>query len=390
MKTACFYFQVHQPYRMRKYHILEIGKSHSYFDEVQNSQVMKKVAEKCYLPANRTIANLIRATGGHFRVCYSISGVALEQMQKYAPEVIDSFRELADTGGVEFCAETYFHSLSSLYSEAEFSEQVWRHFDAIKRLFGYTPTTFRNTELIYSDHVAYLAEKLGFKGILTEGTDWLVGDSGANRLFKAKYTNNLKLLMRNYRLSDDIAFRFSAPMWPQWPLFADKWASWVGATPGPLANIFIDYETFGEHHWESSGIFEFLKYLPKALFDAHIAVLTPCQIFEQIKPDAELATSSWISWADVERDLSAWLGNDMQRNAMDKFWQLEAAVKDSHDWGLIEDWRRLSTSDHYYYMSTKFAGDAEVHNYFNPHQGPHYAYITMMRILNDIEERACR
>ena len=390
MKTACFYFQVHQPYRMRNYHILEIGKSHNYFDDVQNTAIIKKVAEKCYLPANRTIAKLVRETGGHFRVSYSISGVALEQMQKHAPEVIDSFKELADTGGVEFLAETYFHSLAAIYSEEEFSEQVWRQMETIKKLFGYHSTTFRNTELIFSDHLAYLAEKLGFKGVLTEGTDWLVGDSGANWMYKAKYTKGLKVLLRNYRLSDDIAFRFSARQWSEFPLFADKWASWVASTPGPLANIFIDYETFGEHHWQSSGIFEFLKYMPQALFNAHVAVLTPSQVFEQFQPSADIATNSWISWADVERDLSAWLGNEMQRDAMDRLYQLERIVKESRDWGLIEDWRKLSTSDHFYYMSTKFAGDAEVHNYFNPHQGPHYAYITMMRILNDLKERAHR
>jgi alpha-amylase len=388
MKTACFYFQVHQPYRMRNYHILEIGKNHNYFDDVQNTAIIRKVADKCYLPANRTIAELIRQTGAHFRVAYSISGVALEQMQRHAPEVIDSFQDLARTGGVEFLSETYYHSLAAVYSEAEFEDQVWRQFDTVKRLFGYTPTTFRNTELIFSDHLAYLAEKLGFKAVLTEGTDWLVGRDGANWPYKAKYTKNLKVLLRNYRLSDDIAFRFSAHNWSEYPLFADKWASWVASTPGPLANIFIDYETFGEHHWESSGIFDFLRYLPQALFNAGVQVLTPCQVVEQIQPQAEIATSNWISWADVERDLSAWLGNEMQRNAMDRLFQLESAVKASRDPGLLEDWRRLSTSDHFYYMSTKFAGDAEVHNYFNPHQGPHYAFITMMRILNDVEERA--
>jgi len=388
MKTVCFYFQVHQPYRMRNYHILEVGRNHNYFDDVQNAAIIKKVAEKCYLPANRIIARLIRETSRKFRVAYSISGVALDQMQKHAPEVIESFQELAATGGVEFLAETYFHSLAAIYSKSEFEDQVWRHVEAMKKLFGCNPVTFRNTELTYADHLAWLVENMGFKAVLTEGTYPLAGDSGANKVWKAKYTKNLKVLLRNYRLSDDIAFRFSAHMWSEFPLFADKWAAWVASTPGPLANIFIDYETFGEHHWKESGIFDFLNYLPDTLFRSGVQCLTPREVAEKIEPEAEFETNSWISWADVERDLSAWLGNAMQKDAMNRFWELEGPVKATGDWQLIEDWRKLSTSDHYYYMSTKFAGDAEVHTYFNPHQGPHYAYIVMMRILTDLAERA--
>jgi len=388
MKTVVFYFQVHQPYRMRNYHILDIGKNHSYFDDVQNIEIIKKVAGKCYLPANRMIAQLVRETKGKFRVSYSCSGIALEQMQKQVPEVIDSFRELAQTGGVEFLAETYYHSLASVFSQAEFEAQVWRQMDTIQRLFNYKPYTFRNTELIYHDHLAWLAQNLGFKAVLTEGVDHLIGRDGSCNMFKAKHAD-IKVMCRNYRLSDDIAFRFSAHKWSEFPLFADKWASWVKHSPGPLVNIFIDYETFGEHHWESSGIFNFLRYMPGALLNTgDIEILTPGEAAQKYAPTAEISPPHWISWADTERDLSAWLGNDMQRDAMGKLYEMEGRIKAANDPGLLEDWRRLSTSDHYYYMSTKREGDAEVHSYFNPHQGPHFAYINMMRILSDVEERA--
>jgi alpha-amylase len=388
MKTVVFYFQVHQPYRMRNYHILEIGKNHNYFDDVQNTTIIKKVAEKCYLPATRMMAQLVRETNGKFRVSYSISGVALEQMQKDAPQVIDAFRDLASTGGVEFLAETYYHSLASVFSQFEFEEQVHRQMALVEKLFNYRPYTFRNTELTYHDHLAWLAQNLGFKTVLTEGVDQLIGRDGACNVFKAKHAD-VKVLCRNYRLSDDIAFRFSAHRWSEFPLYADKWASWVKHSPGPLCNIFIDYETFGEHHWEETGIFQFLKHLPSALLDSgEIEILTPGEAARKYQPVGEISPPHWISWADTERDLSAWLGNDMQRNAMAKLYELEGPVKTKRDPGLLEDWRRLSTSDHFYYMSTKHAGDAEVHTYFNPHLGPHYAYINMMRILNDVEERA--
>ncbi len=388
MKTVCFYFQVHQPFRMRNYHILDIGKSHNYFDDKQNREIIRKVAEKCYLPTNRLIAKLIRKHRRKFRVSYSVTGVALEQMEKYAPEVIDSFRDLISTGGVEMLSETYYHSLSAVYSEDEFKRQVNIHRDKLKQLFGVVPVTFRNTELIYSDHLAWLIQQMGFQTVMAEGVDWLAGENGAGKIWRARGTDNLKILLRNYRLSDDIGFRFSNPGWSEHPLFADKWASWVNAAPGPLHNIFIDYETFGEHQWASTGIFEFLNYLPEALLAyKDLEILTPSQVSKKYPAQDELACPNWISWADTERDLSAWLGNSMQRDAMDKLYKMEQRIVQSGNFELIADWRKLSTSDHYYYMSTKYAADAEVHKYFNPHHGPHFAYIVMMRILSDLEER---
>lgn len=391
MKTVCFYFQVHQPFRMRNYHILDIGKNHHYFDDKQNREIIRKVAEKCYLPTNRLIAKLIRRHKRKFRVSYSVSGVALEQMEKYAPEVIDSFRDLVSTGGVEMLGETYYHSLSAVYSKDEFERQVNIHREKLNQLFGFNPTSFRNTELIYSDHLAWLIQKMGFQVVMAEGVDWLIGENGAGKIWRGRGTDNLKILLRNYRLSDDIGFRFSSPDWSEHPLFADKWASWVNASPGPIINIFIDYETFGEHQWASTGIFEFLDFLPKALLSIKdLEILTPSQVAEKYPAQDELVCPNWISWADTERDLSAWLGNPMQRNAMDKLYSLEKDILASGDFELICDWRKLSTSDHYYYMSTKYAADAEVHKYFNPHHGPHFAYIVMMRILSDLEERLNR
>lgn len=391
MKTVCFYFQVHQPFRVRDYHILDIGKNHNYFDDKLNREIILKVSEKCYLPTNRLISKLIRKHQGKFRVSYSITGVALEQMELWAPEVIDSFRELNQTGGVEFLCETYYHSLSAVYSKDEFERQVQIHREKLNKLFGYNPTAFRNTELIYSDHLAWLIQNLGFKAVMAEGVDWLIGDNGSGRLWRARGTDNLKVLLRNYRLSDDIGFRFSSPNWSEHPLFADKWAAWVGATPGPVINIFIDYETFGEHQWKETGIFEFLEYLPTALLaNPDIEILTPSQVADKYPAYDELACPNWVSWADTERDLSAWLGNSMQRDAMDKLYKMEKDIMASGDLELIIDWRKLSTSDHYYYMSTKYASDAEVHKYFNPHHGPHSAYIVMMRILSDLEERLNR
>jgi len=373
---------------MRNYHILDIENNHSYFDEEQNRAIIKKVSEKCYLPANQIIYELIQQTQGRFRVAYSISGVALEQLERFYPAVIESFQRLAQTGAVEFLAESYYHSLAIIFSPGEFREQVYKHLETLNRLFGIKPTTFRNTELAYHDYLAQQIEQMGFKAVLAEGVDWLVGENGSGKLYKASGTNNVKVLLRHYRLSDDIAFRFSSSKWQEYPLYADKWASWVRATPGPLVNIFIDYETFGEHHWESSGIFSFLKYLPQVLLSSpEIEILTPAEIANKYEPMGEFAPPHWISWADTERDLSAWLGNDMQRDAMERLYQLESRIKASQDAGLIEDWRKLTTSDHFYYMSTKHAGDAEVHNYFNPHQGAHFAYTTFMRILNDIEAR---
>jgi alpha-amylase len=387
MVSICFYFQVHQPFRIRNYRIFDIGNNHNYFNEERNKHECKKIAEKCYLPANKLILDLIKQTNGKFRVAYSISGVAIEQFKKYSPEVLESFKELAKTGAVEFLSETYYHSLSFLYSKKEFTDQVTMHKKLMKELFDYEPQVFRNTELIYNNELANFIEGLGYKGILAEGADHILGWRSPNFLYKPVTTNNIALLLKNYKLSDDIAFRFSNQGWEEWPLTTNKFGQWVNANNGNgyTINLFMDYETFGEHQWEDTGIFEFMRHLPNEIM-AHPDnnFKTPSEVIQSYPMEHELDIHHPISWADIERDLSAWLGNPMQHNAIDEIYQLESAVKKSKDKKLIDDWRKLTTSDHFYYMCTKWFSDGDVHKYFNPHDSPYEAFISYMNIINDI------
>ncbi len=387
MVSICFYFQVHQPFRIKKYRIFDIGNSHDYFNEERNIHECRKIAEKCYLPANRLMLDLIRQTEGRFRIAYSISGVALDQFEKYTPEVIDSFRELADTGAVEFLSETYYHSLSFLYSKQEFEEQVALHKKKIEKLFGQTPKVFRNTELIYNNELASYVEKMGYKGILAEGADHVLGWRSPNFLYRPHTAENIVLLLKNYKLSDDVAFRFSNKGWEEWPLTAEKFAHWVSNNNGNgyAVNLFMDYETFGEHQWADTGIFDFMRQLPHEIFKhPHNDFKTPSELIDAYPVAGALDIHSPISWAALERDLSAWLGNPMQHNAIDQIYQLEETVKQSGDEKLISDWRKLTTSDHFYYMCTKWFSDGDVHKYFNPHDSPYEAFISYMNILNDL------
>ncbi len=390
MVSVCFYFQVHQPFRLRHYTVFDINNSHDYFDDAKNREICRKVAKKCYLPANALILDLIKKTEGRFRVAYSISGVALEQFEKYAPEVIDSFKGLAKTGHVEFLSETYYHSLSYLYSKEEFKEQVAMHKKKIRELFGYDPVVFRNTELIYNNELANYIENMGYKGILAEGADHILGWRSPNFLYRPVTTKKIKLLLKNYKLSDDIAFRFSNRGWEEWPLTADKFAQWVSAINGngEVVNLFMDYETLGEHQWEDTGIFEFLRHLPyEILKHPDNNFLTPREVIDSYEVKAELDVHNFISWADIERDLSAWLGNKMQQNAISELYMLEADIKKSNDKKLIDDWRKLQTSDQFYYMCTKWFSDGDVHKYFNPYDSPYEAFIAFMNVLNDITLR---
>ncbi|MBU4342015.1 MAG: glycoside hydrolase family 57 protein [Candidatus Altiarchaeota archaeon] len=387
MVAVCFYFQVHQPYRLRKYPVFDIGANSDYFNHEKNREIMLKVADKCYLPANRVILDLINEMGEEFRVSYSITGVALEQFREYCPEVLESFQRLVDTGQVELLDETYYHSLSFLYSEREFIEQVKMHRKAMKELFGYKPRVFRNTELIYNNRLASLAEEIGYKGILAEGADHILGWRSPNFLYKPVTAKRIRLLLKNYRLSDDIAFRFSERSWEGWPLTAEKFANWISKINGNgnCVNLFMDYETFGEHQWESTGIFDFLRRLPaEILKHPDNEFMTPSEVVREFKPVAELDVHNVVSWADVERDLSAWLGNPMQMSAIECLYRLEDSVKESGDEKLLEDWRRLQTADHFYYMCTKWFNDGDVHKYFNVYERPHDSFIAFMNVLNDM------
>lgn len=386
MPSLCFYFQVHQPYRLRHYSFFDIGKDHFYEDAEANRSIMEKVAGKCYLPMNELLLKLIRRENGRFKVAFSISGVALEQFAQYKPEVIDSFRRLVNTGCVELLSETYAHSLASLYDLEEFAEQVKLHDRMIGDCFGVTPEVFRNTELIYRNDIAAVVEKMGYKAMLTEGADHILGWRSPNFMYQPSNCTRLRLLLKNYRLSDDIAFRFSNRDWKEWPLTVEKFVRWIHAVngSGELINLFMDYETFGEHQWAETGIFDFMKSLPDALLaNPDFDFVTPSEAAARFQPIAKIDVPDAISWADAERDLTAWIGNDMERDAIESVYALHDKVKASGDEGLMRTWRRLQTSDHFYYMCTKWFSDGDVHKYFNPYGTPYDAYINYMNVLSD-------
>lgn len=388
MSSVCFYFEVHQPYRVRAYDVFQVGKNHDYFDEKLNREVMRKVAAKCYLPANAAMLRLIERYDGRFRIAYSVTGVALEQMQLYAPEVIDSFQRLAKTGAVEFLGETYHHSLSVLYDVAEFREQVKLHAQLMKDLLGVTPTVFRNTELIYDDRIGAEVAALGFKGVIAEGADDILGWRSPNFVYRTSQ-GETALLLKNYKLSDDIAFRFSNHQWNDFPLTADKFARWVHGVSGngDVVNLFMDYETFGEHQWSETGIFQFLDHLPDALLKhPHWDFRTPSEVIERYPHVAHMSFPRTVSWADVERDLTAWRGNDMQNRALARIYALKDRVLRRNNPALLSLWRKLQTSDHFYYMCTKWFADGDVHAYFSPFESPYEAFINYMNALTDLEQ----
>ncbi len=393
MASVCFYFQVHQPWRVKRFRVFDIGKGGRYFDErsatnLNNERIFRKVAEKCYLPTNKLMLKMLRAEP-RFRVSYSLSGVLMEQMETFGEDVLESFRRLAKTGQVEFLAETYYHSLAFLYSPEEFDEQVRMHSEKLHSLFGVTPRVFRNTELIYNNDLARAAERLGFHGVIAEGADHILGWQSPNFVYRPQGTT-LSLLLKNYKLSDDIAFRFGSRAWEEYPLTANKFAEWINAINGNghTVNLFMDYETFGEHQWEDTGIFKFLESLPReVLKHPDNDFVTVSEAVERYAPVGELDVTNFVSWADTERDLSAWLSNEIQHDAISRLYELEPAVRASSDRRLMEDWRRLTTSDHFYYMCTKWWNDGDVHKYFNPYESPYDAFISYMNVLEDLKLR---
>lgn len=386
MPSICFYFQVHQPYRLRHYSFFDIGQDHFYEDEEANRTILDKVARKCYLPMNALLLRMIKRWEGRFKVAFSLSGVAMDQFAEYQPEIIDSFRALTDTGCVEMISETYAHSLAALFDPEEFRAQVAMHDDLVKEHFGVTPHVFRNTELIYRNDIAQMAESMGYDAILTEGADHILGWRSPNFVYSPQNCSRIKLLLKNYRLSDDIAFRFSNRGWEGWPLTAEKFAGWAHAVngSGELINLFMDYETFGEHQWAETGIFDFMEALPAAIFtNPDFDFVTPSEAAKRYSPVSKLDVQNAISWADIERDLTAWLGNDMERDAIEACYALKDKVLATGDKGVLRTWRRLQTSDHFYYMCTKWFSDGDVHKYFNPYGTPYDAYINYMNVLSD-------
>lgn len=383
-KTLCLYFQVHQPIRLRKYHFFDIGKNSDYYDDFANRTITRKVAERCYLPANRMMLDLIKKYGKNFKVSFSITGLAVEQFQMYAPEVIDSFKELAATGCVEFLAETYSHSLACLVDEKEFKQQVKRHTALMKDLFGVKPVTFRNTELVYSDEIGEMVANMGYTTMLTEGARHILGWKSPNYIYTNSINPKLKLLLKNFRLSDDIAFRFSDQAWDQWPLTADKYAAWLNNADGEMVNLFMDYETLGEHQSADTGIFDFFAALPEQVFNAtNFEFLTPHEAAAKHQPIAPLHVPYPISWADEERDLTAWLGNELQNEAFEELYKTGNKVYNLKDEALLRDFDRLQASDHFYYMCTKLFSDGAIHQYFTPYDTPYEAFINYMNVLSD-------
>ena len=389
-KAICFYFQVHQPFRLKRYRFFDIGHDHYYYDDFSNESIMRKVAEKCYIPANKIILELIHKLNGKFKVTFSLSGLAINQFRLYAPDVLESFRKLAGTGMVEFLAETNSHSLVSLRSKSDFEQQVALHREMLKEFLGVEPTSFRNTEMIYSDTIGSWVADMGFKSILTEGAKHVLGWKSPNYLYCNSINPRLKVLLRNFVLSDDIAFRFSNRNWNEWPLTADKYASWINkiAPKSELLNIFLDYETFGEHNWKETGIFDFLYHLPGTILKkTPFRFMTPTEIADVMQPVSSISVQSPISWADEERDITAWLGNELQVASLEKLYSLSRKVNKCEDALIKKDWEYLQSSDHFYYMATKFFSDGAVHAYFNPYETPYDAFMNYMNVLSDFEIR---
>ena len=396
MPSVCLYFQVHQPLRVKKYRIFDVGHDHEYFNDssetnLNNTKVLAKVSEKSYLPANKLFLKLLKKYP-QLKISYSFSGVLLEQLVKYFPKVLNSFKKLVDTGRVEILSETYYHSLAFFYSREEFESQVALHAKKIKDIFGFRPKVFRNTELAYSNELASWANEKGYKAILAEGWDQFLGWRSPNFVYEPKIggVRKIKLLLKNYKLSDDIAFRFSEKSWSQWPLTSEKFASWASAINGngQVINLFMDYETFGEHQWKDHGIFDFLENLPRELLKhPDNDFVTPTEAAKKYPAMDEVDVPYIVTWADTERDLSAWVGNAIQTSAIGFIYSLRDKVLRSKDNGLIEDWRRLQTSDHFYYMCTKWFSDGDVHKYFNPYESPYDAFISFMNVANDLQLR---
>ncbi len=392
MKSVCFYFQVHQPYRVKKYRVFDIGNDPEYFNDrsetsLNNRRIVEKVANKSYIPATKLLLGLMEKHP-EFHVSFSFSGIALEQLERYAPEALDLFKKIVDTGRAEVLGETYYHSLAFFYSPAEFERQVTKHRDIIRRIFGVRPRVFRNTELSYRNDLAAWADSQGYAGVISEGWDPILGWRSPNYVYTPKGANNTRLLMKNYRLSDDVAFRFSSREWTEWPLTAEKFGQWLSAADGDTINLFMDYETFGEHQWEDSGIFSFLDKLPEEAYkNPNIGFHTPSQVIQQYEPRDEIDMPHIVTWADTDRDLTAWVGNPMQRAAIEAVYSLENDVLLANDGRMIEDWRKLQTSDHFYYMCTKWSADGDVHAYFSPYESPYDAYIAYMNALSDLRLR---
>ncbi|HEX8040140.1 MAG TPA: glycoside hydrolase family 57 protein [Chryseosolibacter sp.] len=383
MQTIILYLQVHQPRRLQPVNFFDLGNEPHYFNDTLNESIVRRVSECCYLPANKLLLQLVKAHP-QIRIAFSLSGVVIEQLEEYAPEVIDSVRELAATGSVEFLAETYYHSLASLINGDEFEIQVLQHAGKIYETFGIRPQVFRNTELIYHDDIGKRVAMMGFNGIFTEGHEKLLGQRSPHQLYCHPEHQQLRILLRNYRLSDDIAFRF---MEGGTRLDVRRYLDWLHAMPAAekVITLAMDYETFGEHHKANTGIFAFLEELLTSLSQSgRFRMALPSQATALPYEPLPLSCPSYVSWGDLERDLSAWLGNDMQKDAFNSIMKLESEIKHLNNSRLLKYWRYLQTSDHFYYMSVKTDSDGSVHSYFSPFPSSYEAFINYMNVVTHL------
>lgn len=392
MTSVCIYFQAHQPFRLRRFWPDDRSGFFRYFDERSNKEIFERVARKCYIPTNQLLLDLLDRCEGEFRFSLSVTGTLLEQCELWGKDALEGFRQMAETGSVEFLDESFYHSLSSLFDDkTEFIEEIKEHRELMFDLLGVKPQVFRNTELLYNNTIAELVSDLGYRAILTEGADHMLDGRSPNVLYRAK-GSGLPIIFRNYKLSDDIGYRFSARWWEGYPLTAEKWASWASGIKEDCVNIFMDYETFGEHQWEETGIFSFLEKLPEEVLRTQLSFNTPIELVKKYSPVAEIDIGdfSTISWADMERDTSAWLGNDMQRRCFEEIKLLEPFVRKTGDSEILRIWKHLLTSDHYYYMCTKWLGDGDVHSYFSVHSTPFDAAVNFMAVLMDFKAQVFR
>ncbi len=390
MKSICLFFQIHQPFRYRRYRFFDIGNDHYYYDDYANETILSKVAEKCYLPTNKLLLKLATKYKGEFKVAFSITGVALDQFELYAPEVIKSFQDLTKTGCVEFLSETYSHSISSLKDKNVFEKQVLLHDQRIFDLFGQKPKVFRNTEMIYSDEIGAQIHKMGYTAILTEGARHVLGWKSPNFLYVNAINPRIKVLMRNFKFSDDISFRFSNTNWSEFPLTAEKFTGWINKLQEKeeIVNLFLSYETFGQRQPKESGIFDFLEHwVDTVVKNDNLKFVTPSQAVQELQPISIVSVPDPISWADEERDLTSWLGNEMQKEAFEKLYVLSQKMTNCKNDDLIKDWNYLQESDHFYYMSTKYFSGNQGQIYKNPFDSPYEAFINYMNVLSDFTLR---
>ncbi len=385
-KTICFHFHVHQPLRLKTYRFFNMGKDHNYLDMSANRSIIQRLATECYLPMNNLLLDLIERHKGAFKVSLSISGLAIEQFKHYTPDVLESFKKLAATGCVEFVAGSYSHSLSSLVEGKEFEQEVKSQMAMIKKEFGQTPTTFANTELIYSDIIGERVAAMGFKTMVTEGAKHVLGWKSPNYIYANAINQKLRLALRNYKLSDDICLRFSNQGWEGWPLTADKYTEWLSSSAGEVVNLIMDYETFGEYQKANSGIFEFMRALPdRVLATGEMEFATISEATTAHQPIGVLHCPHPMSWTDEERDITAWLGNELQNEAFSKLYAMQGDINRLGEKDYDYVWNFMKASDNFYYMATKWFSDGDTHSYSNPYDSSYAAFINYMNVLSDFE-----